>query len=342
MAAGKRRPMSGLHRHIERIWWQAAEPPRLLRLAEPLYAAISRRHLARRARRATQPPLPLISVGNITVGGSGKTPFVIWLAEALQRAGHAPVILCRGDGGSGARTRRVMPGDDPAQCGDEAVLLAGSDFPVIAGRDRVAGARVAGELGDVIILDDGFQYRQLERACDIVLVPADGVGNGRLIPAGPLREPLSALDRADIIVRSGAGDGRPLTKRKEWRWRAGAGALRDAMQLETTAPAQVLAATGIARPRRFVEDLGRAGVRITSECFFPDHHRFSATDVRRLLEHRMPVAVTAKDAVKLTRLWPRDVPLWVLPQHGRGENGLAEAILAHADIAARGGNHESA
>ncbi|MDX8407228.1 MAG: tetraacyldisaccharide 4'-kinase, partial [Mariprofundaceae bacterium] len=222
--------MSSLHAWVERIWWQDTPPPFWLRVIEPIYAAINRRNLDQRSAHAINPELPLISVGNITAGGSGKTPFVLWLAGALKDAGHQPVILCRGDGGKAARPVQVGVDADPAEVGDEALLLAQqSDCPVIAARDRIQATAMATHLGDLMILDDGFQYRQLKRACDIVLIPAEGIGNGHLIPAGPMREPASALQRADIIVRSGTDNAEPLTSAKEWRWQALAGPLTDVM-----------------------------------------------------------------------------------------------------------------
>lgn len=320
--------MTGLHAWIERMWWKASPPPWPLRVLEPVYGMFSRRHLERRAQQVTQPPLPLISVGNITAGGSGKTPFVIWLAEQLIKTGRKPVILCRGDSGkSSSDPVRVNFDADPSLVGDEALLLAKqSGCAVISGRDRIKGSKLAATLGDTIILDDGFQYRGLGRICDIVLVPSEGVGNGHQIPAGPLREPVSALDRADLIVRSGSSQFKPLTKAKEWHWQALPGALQDVMQTGETLPLHICAATGIARPERFLNDLRATGREIQTSRRFPDHHRFTSSDVQALLDLELPIVVTAKDAVKLSKLWPSDQPLWVLPQSGIGEKGLFDAI----------------
>jgi tetraacyldisaccharide 4'-kinase len=324
--------MINLHSWLENIWWQSSPPPLLLRAIEPVYKAISRLHLQRRSVNPEQPSLPMISVGNITAGGSGKTPFVIWLALALREHGYKPVILCRGDGGKATQATLVQADDDPAIVGDEACLLAAlSACPVIAAQDRVAGSRLAVEHGDLLILDDGFQYRHLHRVCDIVLIPATGIGNGHLIPAGPLREPVSALTRADIIVRTGQAASKALSPGREWSWSARPVALRDAKQTGAKQPASVFAAAGIARPQRFFDDLISLGVDVTGTRSFPDHHRFSTQDVITLSAAGESIAVTAKDAVKLAPMWPENEPLWVLDQQGMAEAGLLETILAQIE-----------
>lgn len=322
--------MSNLHRNIERMWWSQQKPSLLLRAASRIYAAVNAANLQRRAGRSQLPPLPLISVGNVTVGGSGKTPFVIWLAGELKRACKSPVILCRGDGGSSTDVQLLDPESDPLSVGDEAVLLYRmSGCPVIAGRDRIEGARMAADHGDVIILDDGFQYRQLRRACDIVLVPAEGVGNGNLIPAGPLREPLTALDRADLIVRTGeTGSFRPLSGGREWRWRTVEDRLVQIKGEAGRAPDKAVAVTAIARPERFLASLGKLGIDIAARHLFPDHHRFGEGDIAPVLDSGLPAVCTAKDAVKLAAIWPDNRPLWVLEQRAEAEAGLPEAILA--------------
>jgi len=326
--------MSALHNRVEQIWWRETPPPLLLRCMEPFYAVISRIHLQRRAKRVTQPPLPMISVGNITAGGSGKTPFVLWLADALKAHGFAPVILCRGDGGSSTSPLVINPDEDVTIVGDEAKMLADkSACPVIAAADRVAGSHLAKGLGDIIILDDGFQYRHLGRCCDIVLAPAEGVGNGHQIPAGPLREPLSALNSADIIVRTGSQSAvdvcRPLSTKKEWRWIRQPAALINVMDGAAEVPDEIYAVTSIARPQRFFDDLKSGGVALAGCKSYPDHHRFTDSDIRELLHLHANIAVTAKDAVKLTPQWPKDRPLWLLPLSGKAQPGLIKTIVQY-------------
>jgi len=312
---------------IEAMWWLNKVPPLPLRWASLIYDFINRRNLERRASITVDPPVPLISVGNITVGGSGKTPFVIWLCAELKERGYRPVVLCRGDGGNLQQPRRVLPGDAAHEVGDEALLLAlRSGSPVIAGRDRVAGARLAASLGDVIVLDDGFQYRQLGRSCDIVLLPAAGIGNGHLLPAGPLREKPGALGRADLVVRTGSETTAPLSARPEWHWHAEAQPVRPVSGGEIPAASPWLAVAGIARAERFFAAAANA-VNIRQEIRFADHHRYTAADVARTLRPGLPVLTTEKDAVKLLPLWPKNSPLSVLPLAGYGQQGLPEAII---------------
>jgi len=321
--------MPDLHQWLETLWW-TKKPPLPLRMIAGVYSAVSRRHLLHRASHPITPPIPLISVGNITAGGSGKTPFVIWLAKALQESGYSPVLLSRGDGGRQEEPLLIASQHTANEVGDEAKLLyEQSSCPVIAGRDRIRGSQIAAEYGDIIILDDGFQYRQLQRCCDIVLVPVEGPGNGFQIPAGPLREPISSLDRADIIVRTGSTHAIPLqTTNREWHWQAIPDTLSDLMQTGTAKPSQAIVVTAIARPQRFIGDLQKAGVDIASTRLFPDHHRFSEAEVASLLAQPFPVIVTGKDAVKLRPLWPVDKPLWVLHQRPEAEEGLLDAILS--------------
>jgi len=322
--------MMNLHQYMEYLWWRRERPPVVLRLAARAYTLINTWNLAKRKQHAASPPIPLISIGNITVGGSGKTPFVIWLCKQLRQRGYRPVILCRGDGGRLKQTQRVSENDDADRVGDEALLLARScHAPVIAGRDRVTASVLAQEMGDIIILDDGFQYRQLKRVCDIVLVPCEGVGNGYLLPAGPLREQVSALDRADLIIRTGNGPATPVTrvKEKEWYWNVQSSALRQIQGAGTAAPEKAMAVCGIARPQRFLDSLGRQGLIVEDQMIFPDHYRYQGKDIERITGKGLSVVTTEKDAVKLATIWPKDQPLWVLSLEGKGEEGLPEAII---------------
>ncbi len=320
-----------LARRIEDLWWRET-PPGWLRPLEAIYARINRANLDRRAQRTVAVDRPVISVGNLTAGGSGKTPFVAWLARELKRAGFSPVILCRGDGGRLEHPERVTAETPPDRAGDEAVMLAvETGLPVVAGRDRIEGARLASRLGDVIVLDDGFQYRQLDRCLDIVLVPNEGVGNGHLIPAGPLREPLKSLTRADFVVRTGTGDARPEPLgggiRREWTWNA----IPEGIAGWDRTPDACIAVCGIARPERFKRTLETLGIHPQAMHCFPDHHRYTARDVTRLTGPGLAVVTTFKDAVKLQRLWPDAPPLGWVRLKPEPEPGLIEAILAQLD-----------
>ncbi|GAV20798.1 tetraacyldisaccharide 4'-kinase [Mariprofundus micogutta] len=323
--------MSKLHSKIENIWWSKHQPPLPLRLIEPVYSAISNRHLRQRAAQTVQPPLPLISVGNITAGGSGKTPFVLWLAAALQKKGFKPVIICRGDGGNNSKPRIVESNMSALDVGDEARMLAElASNTVIVGSDRVAASQIAKDFGNIIILDDGFQYRHLARVCDIVLIPAEGIGNGHRIPAGPLREAVTALSRSDLIVRTGSRAAlqqcEKISPAQEWHWFCETGDLIDAMDSGAEPPDTVYAATSIARPERFLNSLSASGLRVSGHVIFPDHHQFTRQEIDQL-QTKEHVAITEKDAVKLKPFWPKDKPLWLLKLKGFGESGLLDAII---------------
>lgn len=335
-----------LHSWFENMWWQPTPPPLWLRCIEPVYAALSRAHLKRRAANAIAPALPMISVGNITAGGSGKTPFVLWLAEQLKDKGYQPVILCRGDGGKNTTPILIKKSDPAAIVGDEARMLADlSGCPVIAAADRIAGSRMAAglmsadllpdgstkqALGDILILDDGFQYRQLQRCCDIVLIPNTGIGNGHCIPAGPLRETVTSLMRADIIIRTGSASGveacLALSDKKEWQWLTKPVDIIDIMHSGAQTPGSVHAITAIARPQRFFDDLKSTGLQLSGATAYPDHHPFKPSDVTNILKHNTDIAITAKDAVKLQALWPTDQPLWLLQQQPDADVGMMSAI----------------
>ena len=330
--------LAGLHQHVERMWWNKHSKPNiLLQGLSSMYALLAKYDQQKRLKKAVEPSLPMLSVGNITLGGSGKTPFVLWLAKALQARGLKPVLLSRGDGANNQTPHLVSGYSLAREIGDEAVLLHRlSGCAVIAGRDRVLAAQMAKAHGDVIILDDGFQYRQLHRVCDIVLVPAAGVGNAALLPAGPLREPISALSRADVVVRSGGGSVEPLLKgfpaQDEWSWMTQNEHISDwnqvvdaSLELKT-----VHSVSSIARPQRFIQSLEKLGFDVQQQHVFPDHHAYTAEDVRMLDADR--VVTTGKDAVKLLPLWDSSKPLWVLEQQAVAEQGLFEAILQQAEL----------
>ncbi|MDX8397381.1 MAG: tetraacyldisaccharide 4'-kinase [Mariprofundaceae bacterium] len=320
-----------IYQTIERIWWSKKTPPALLRALTPIYQMCSRSDQKKRLKKAVWPQLPLISIGNITVGGSGKTPFTAWLTKALQQQGFQPVILCRGDGSKNAQVQLVQDLSLASYVGDEALLLhKTTGCPVISSRDRVAACQLAVKYGDIILLDDGLQYRQLKRDCDIVLTPHEGLGNGHLIPAGPLREPASALQRADISVRSGSNTSSPpLSASKEWNWYPSEDIVCDWMQCQQAAPTVAVAITAIARPQRFLNSLQQLNIDILQSHLFPDHHAYRTADLQPLFTTNKAIITTAKDAVKLQELWPKDRPLWVLEQNFEAEKGLIEAILSH-------------
>src|SRR6202041_2805799 len=189
------------------IWYERAAPPWWLLPLSLIYGAVvvSRRHFYA-MRKPTRMSLPVVVVGNLSVGGTGKTPLVCWLVARLADLGFKPGVVTRGYGGSSGSIRLAAPSDAPGVVGDESVLLARrSKVPVAIGHDRPAASQLLVNAGcDVIVSDDGLQHYALARDCEIVVIDGDRLfGNGRLLPAGPLRENRSRLTAADAVVVNG-------------------------------------------------------------------------------------------------------------------------------------------
>lgn len=252
---------------------------------------------------------PVISIGNLSVGGSGKTPFTIALGQLLQERKLAFDVLSRGYKRQSGGLKLVDPQGSAAEFGDEPLLISRKlEVPVIVAADRVAAGLYAekafGELrpahGDswFHLLDDGFQHRRLGRTFDIVLVNEEDLAD-ELLPVGRLREPLSALRRADAIVIS-ESTAMPTLERFNkpvWQVRRTLEALKDC-------PARPVAFCGIARPQRFFDDLRRAGIEPVTTATFPDHHAYTQADVERLLGLKRQhlgdgFVTTEKDALNL-------------------------------------------
>jgi tetraacyldisaccharide 4'-kinase len=244
---------------------------------------------------------PVISVGNLSVGGSGKTPFVLLLGGLLKERGVKFDILSRGYGRATRGVLFVDPAGTSSDFGDEPLLLARRlNVPVIVGEDRFAAGQWAeNKFGPQLhLLDDGFQHRALARDFDIVLVTPDDARD-ELLPAGRLREPLSALSRADaIVLTSGApAEGFPLDGKLVWRVRRGI--------VATNLPAKAVAFCGIARPKNFFLQLRTAGVELLAEAVYRDHHRYTGQDIQDLLKVRQQsgaeaFVTTEKDAINLS------------------------------------------
>jgi tetraacyldisaccharide 4'-kinase len=298
-----------------------------------------------------KPALPVLSIGNVSVGGTGKTPVAAWATARLRAAGAHPALLLRGYGG------------------DELLVHAtlNPDVPVLANADRVAGVREARARGaDCVVLDDAFQHRRLARTADWVLVAAErGAAIGRLLPAGPAREPASALRRADVVI---------VTRKSATRNAAEALASRIAhdMDVETAIchlaldavvdalsgephplqrlrGARLLAVAAIGAPASFFAQLRAAGAAELRTVSFRDHHAFESSDVARLVAaagRADAVVCTLKDAVKLAPLWPHGAtPLWYVSLHARIERAeraldasLAGILSARANASSTAGD----
>jgi len=256
----------------------------------------------------------VVSVGNLSAGGSGKTPFVILLGELLKTRGVKFDVLSRGYGRESRGVLLVDPGGFAQQFGDEPLLIARKlQVPVIVGEDRFAAGRFAESRfgAQLHLLDDGFQHRALAREFDIVLVtPQDATD--RLLPAGRLREPLRSLSRADAVVLSSgaAAESFPLERKLVWRVRRG---IRP-----QNVPPRPIVFCGIARPQNFVLQLRAANIDPVAEAFYRDHHAYSEKDVRELLELKDRseaggFVTTEKDAVNLGPYLSAFEPLSVVP-----------------------------
>ncbi|HJS98578.1 MAG TPA: tetraacyldisaccharide 4'-kinase [Terriglobales bacterium] len=257
---------------------------------------------------------PTISVGNLSVGGAGKTPFVILLGQLLQARGIAFDVLSRGYGRTSHGVAFVDPQGSPREFGDEPLLIARNlGVPVVVGEDRYsAGVAAEQKLGlHMHLLDDGFQHRALARDFDIVLITGDDL-HDKLLPAGRLREPLAALRRADAVVLSSAvkAEDLPLEKQLVWRTR------RDIVLRQP--PVAPVAFCAIARPKQFFLQLRFAGCEPAAEAAFRDHHAYTDSDIRDLLQLRERCqaggfVTTEKDGINLGELKSQLQPLAVVP-----------------------------
>ena len=252
-------------------------------------------------------PRPVIVVGNITVGGTGKTPMTIWLAEQLQARGLRVGIVLRGYGGQSKQwPREVTEETSSLEVGDEAVLLAQrTGALVVAGPDRVAAARKAIERGaEIVLCDDGLQHYRLARDAEIAVIDERrGLGNGRLLPAGPLREPASRLNSVDVRVRTRRSAASMTLKSAGGRSVVAIPTLREAISvatgerrpLERFSGVRVHAVAGIGNPQAFFDALTEAGVKVDPHPL-PDHSRLSVSHLA--FPDGAPVLMTEKDAVK--------------------------------------------
>ena len=276
-----------------------------------------------RARRLAG---PVVSVGNLSAGGSGKTPFVMLLGELLKSRGVKFDVLSRGYGRKSRGVLLLDPAGLPQEFGDEPLLIARRlRVPVIVGEDRYEAGRFAeARFGAQLhLLDDGFQHRALARDFDIVLVtPQDA--SDRLLPAGRLREPLNALQRADAVVLASGASEEAFSLQGKLVWRVKRGIVAEGI------PARPVVFCGIARPRNFILQLRAANVEPAAQAFYRDHHAYNDKDVRELLELKQRseaggFVTTEKDAVNLGPYLTALTPLAVIPvrmELGDAANGV--------------------
>src|SRR5262245_21832401 len=290
------------------FWWrEVGATARLLAPAAALYGAISG---ARLGQRGTRAGAPVICIGNLTMGGAGKTPTALAVARLLAAAGERPAFLSRGYGGERPGPLAVDAArHHAAEVGDEPLLLARA-APTVVARARVAGARLAVAAGaSVIVMDDGFQNPSLAKDCSVLVVDARrGIGNGRVIPAGPLRAPLAAqLERAHALVVVGSGSGAAEVAAQARAGNLPVFAARlapDAGFIAALGGGRALAFAGIGDPEKFFATLAAAGIAVAATRSFPDHHRYSAAEARALCDDAdregLVLVTTEKDLARFS------------------------------------------
>lgn len=325
---------------LESLWYGSHPLSFLLAPLGWLYALIaSLRRLAYRSGvlRRDRMPVPVIVVGNVTVGGTGKTPLVIWLVEHLQRSGHRPGVVSRGYGGKAKAWPQLVNADsDPYLMGDEPVLIAQrTACPVAVGprRAEAAGKLLAEFDCDVIVCDDGLQHYALKRDLEIAVIDGERrLGNGRCLPAGPLRELPVRLHSVDMVIVNGVGNNGEYTMTLTGDRAVQVRDKTNGRPLAHWRDQTVHGVAGIGNPGRFFRFLGDHGLRVM-EHPFPDHHDFTAEELH--FTDGLPVMMTEKDAVKCRGVIGDDC--WCVPVAARlgGDTERALQQKVHQLFAAR-------
>ncbi|HJV93759.1 MAG TPA: tetraacyldisaccharide 4'-kinase [Azonexus sp.] len=322
-----------LARWLQRLWFEQRRLSPALWLLLPLaWVFPLLAWLNRRLTAAERLPVPVVVVGNITVGGAGKTPLSIWLARQLSTRGWRPAIVSRGYGGAAAEPRPVTASALPGEVGDEPILLARrSGVPVWVGRNRAAAGRAllaAHPEVDIVLCDDGLQHYRLARDVELAVFDGRGAGNGWRLPLGPLREPLRRLATVDAVVCNGVPDGRLDRSIPQFAMHLEAGVfyrLDDPGQTCEAASLQgkkLHALAGIGDPGRFFRTLTALGLVFEAHPF-PDHHAYVAADLAFARDGIL--LMTEKDAVKCVGLTAGET--WVLPVEAELSPALIDLIL---------------
>lgn len=314
----------------ERLWYSKHPLSLALLPLSYLFCAIAwlrRRLFAWGWKSSYRAPVPVIIVGNISVGGTGKTPFVIWLAQTLREQGYRPGIISRGYGGQAESWPQPVTADsDPRLVGDEPVLIAQhSGCPMQVGPKRQASIErlLAEHDCDLIISDDGLQHYALQRDIEIVLVDgARGFGNQRCLPAGPLREPVRRLREVDFVVSKNDPQAEiamrfPLTDL------CAVNNPQQRLALSELHGQRVHALAGVGNPESFFQILRAQGLEVIPHRF-ADHHAYQASDI--LFADDLPVLMTEKDAIKCRAF--AQARHWFLPIQAQLPEGFKDALLA--------------
>lgn len=309
---------------IERLWYGNHILSWLLLPVSWLYALFM---LLRRAAYAAgiiavqKVSVPVIVVGNLTVGGTGKTPLIIWLAEFLKARGYQPGVVSRGYGGTAKQwPQQVRPDTDPMVVGDEPVIISRrTNCPVAIAPNRYIAARELIKYTDcnIILCDDGLQHLELDRDLEIVVIDGERqFGNNRCLPSGPLREPVSRLRSVDMVVSNGReGKNQYLMEYLPLKLKPLNPAVQEQLQLENFSGRTVHAVAGIGNPNNFFSILRNSGIDLKKHVF-PDHHYYQPGELT--FADDLPVVMTEKDAVKCEKF---DIPdAWYLPVQARMTN----------------------
>lgn len=317
---------AGIENWLLRIWYSARQPPWYLRMLEPVYrAAYQRAQTSVQAGPGVYAPgLPLIVVGNITAGGSGKTPLVIRLCQLALDMGLKPGIASTGYGRQSRDTLLVEADSDTSICGDEPVLLAQrTGVPVVVAANRIDAVQTLNELNlDLVLSDDGLQQPDMDRDIEFCVIDGErGLGNGHLIPAGPLRERAGRLEQVDFVVSNGEWPGKPdgMDVSVMQLQASLVRSLNDATECSVEefrhnkAGIPIHAVAGIGNPRRFFRMLENLGIKAEIHGF-PDHYSFTRKDFDSIAVDSA-IIMTEKDAVKCRSLGL--VNAWYMPVEAR-------------------------
>lgn len=330
-------------RWLTRQWYRPRRGPSLLQPLACVYGALVRARASAYGRgwlRVQPTAKPVVVIGNVSVGGTGKTPLTIWLALRLRDRGLRPAIVTRGYGRPEASRAPLFVRADSRweQVGDEPLLIyRRTGCPTVVAADRVAAVRqLASQPVDVILADDGLQHLRLERVCEIAVIDgARGFGNGRLLPAGPLREPLSRLERVDLIVLNGSAEHASLASLSQGAAVLGmkllGGCARRVDGLDVERPIEafrggpVHAVAGIGHPERFFRELAACGLEVRPHPF-PDHHAFAARELA--FADDFPILMTEKDAVRCAAM--ATARMWYVPVTAHLDGADAQRLIEEA------------
>jgi len=330
---------SQMIKYIQFSWYNESKITVFLKPLSWLYCSIVfiRKNLYRfKVLKSYQLSVPVVIVGNITVGGNGKTPLVIWLADKLKQSGYRPGIISRGYGGQAKKwPQQVRPDSDPLIVGDEAIVISRrTACPMAVGPDRVETGRALVKYSncDIVISDDGMQHYRLKRNIEIAVVNAyTQFGNELCLPAGPLREPIKRLDKVNFIVTNGSlneSDKNKLKVKTEYNMQYEGNELhalhdeKNIVSLSDFKNKKVHVVTAIANPERFFETLKSFGIEIVEHVYI-DHYIFSESDLS--FSDELPVIMTEKDSVKCRRFKIKNC--WYLPITCKISNSLELNIL---------------